>query len=150
MLLVGEGVDPGDEQVVVANGKGQFDRTLQRRDRAVDERQAGRSRMPAHTTELVAAGRDRCAGEAVRHRLLVLAQDVDRVTIGGAHRRRDFPPAVQGNHYQWRFERDRAERVHRDAPRPLPLQRRDHRDAGRKVTHHLAKRLGHQLHLGAV
>ena len=66
VLLVGEGVDPADEQVVIARREGLDDRAFERGDGPVDERQAGRARVPGGPAELVAAGLDRRAPRSSR------------------------------------------------------------------------------------
>src|SRR5512142_3119289 len=71
-----ESVDLGDEQLVVADGIGLDDPALQRAERPVDERQAGRAGAPARPAELLTAGADRRMGEAVGQGLLVVAEDV--------------------------------------------------------------------------
>ena len=59
--LVGEGVDAPDEQVVIAGREGLDDRAFERRDRAVDQRQAGRPGMPGGPAERIATRFDRRA-----------------------------------------------------------------------------------------
>src|SRR5207249_3837461 len=66
VLLVGEAVDASDEEIVVADREALLDRAFQRGDRTVDQRQAGWASVPADAAELVAAGADRRAREAVR------------------------------------------------------------------------------------
>ena len=59
MRLVGERVHPTDEQVVVAGREGLDDRALERRDRAVEQRQARLARLPRRAAEVLPAGLDR-------------------------------------------------------------------------------------------
>ena len=120
-LGVAERVDAGDEQLVVAGLEGVGDRALERRDRAVDERQAGRAMGPRGAAEVVAAGLDGRTREAVRQRLLVLGQDVDRVAAGGVDRRGDEPPPIEGDDDERRLEADRGQGVDGD---PLRAGRR--------------------------
>src|SRR3954452_13103149 len=89
VLLVAERVDSPDEEVVVAGRERLDDRALECRDRAVDERQPRRPGVPRRAAELAASRLDGRAGEAVRDRLLVLGQDVDRVASGAADGRGD-------------------------------------------------------------
>src|SRR5258707_2053116 len=57
-----ERIHPADEQVVVPGGEGLDGRALERRDRAVDQRQAGRAAMPRGSAKDLAAGADRRVG----------------------------------------------------------------------------------------
>ena len=96
------------------------DRALERRDRPVEQGQAGRAGMPGRPAELVAAGLHRGPREAVGEGLLVLGQDVDRVATGGADDRGQEPAPVERDHDERRLERDRAQRVDGDPERAPP------------------------------
>lgn len=113
------------------------DGAFKRGDRALEERQAGRARLPRRTAEELAAGLDRRPGEAVGEDLLVLAEDVHGKPAGSVDLRGDVAPAVEGHHDQRRLERDGAEGVHRDPVRLAVLEGRDDGHPGHEVAHHL-------------
>ena len=147
VLLVGERIDPADEQVVVADGVAAGDRAFERRDRTVEDRQTRRAGRPGGAAEVLAAGRDRRPGEAVRQRLLVLAEDAHREAPDRVDERGDEPAAVERDDDERRLEADRAQGVDRDPGRSaVGVERRDHADPGHEVTHDLAEQLGSDLH----
>src|SRR4051812_11934349 len=64
VLLVVERVDSPDEQVVIAGRERLDDRALERRDRAVDQRQPRRPGVPRRAAEVAAPRFHGRAGEA--------------------------------------------------------------------------------------
>ena len=102
--FVREGFHPADEQVVVADGERFDDRALEGRDRAVEERDAGRAGMPCGGAEVAPAGLDGRAGEAIRELALILRQDVHAVPAGRPHDRMQEPAPIERDDHQRRFQ----------------------------------------------
>ncbi len=142
VVLVRQGIDPPDEQIVVTGRERLDDRAFERRDRAVDERQPGRARMPRRPAKRVAAGLDGGAGEAIGQRLLILGQDIDRVAPGLPDDGRQEPATVERDHDQRRVERHGAQRVDGDPEWLIAIERADDRHARHEMTHDPSECLG--------
>ena len=145
---VRDGLDLADEEIVIADRERLDDLALQRRDRAVEERQAEHTRLPGGAAERVAIGHDDSSGEAVRKSLLPLAEDVYGVPLAFVDERGDEPAAIERDHDERRLQRHRAQRVHRDAAGLAVPDRGDDGDPRREVAHDLAKQVRVGWHRG--